>query len=102
MARLAVTRLNSESLQKFALEIERHQALGPNPYLYDWLNIVADGLAATRTLFLNATEHGRLMRSCAPLYVFVRPEERRLAFEPTWMAGDLCRLFWLKISPRRP
>ncbi|MEA2664488.1 MAG: hypothetical protein QOI11_1432, partial [Candidatus Eremiobacteraeota bacterium] len=72
LARLAASRLDDATLPVFRSAIERRMALyGDRPYFQEWLAVAARGPQAVRDLLLDLSEHGRYMRTVAPVRALV-------------------------------
>jgi hypothetical protein len=74
---LAARRLTSDRLLQFRNWIERSRKRhGDYPYFREWLAILDRGPSAVAATLVDATEHGRYMRSVATLLPFVTRAER--------------------------
>ena len=85
LARLAAKRVTLESLSQFRALVERSRNFHGNyPYFKNWLMVCDAGPDALISLLTDPTEHGRYMRSVAPLRAFVTKEERDEYFRPNF------------------
>lgn len=84
LALLAAERITPESLAQFRSALEGLRAYhGDYPYYKEWLAACDTGADAVAKILTDATEHGRYMRSVAPLRPhFVTQEERDAHFRP--------------------
>jgi len=75
-AALASERLDDERIKRFAEDIRRLRERSDNRYLQTWERLIARGPEALRTIFLEPSDRGQVLRSVCTLRAFVSPQER--------------------------
>lgn len=76
LAALASQRLDDEHIKRFAEDIRRLRDRSDNRYLETWERLIASGPDALRTIFLEPSDRGQVLRSVCTFRAFVSPQER--------------------------
>lgn len=76
LAALASQRLDDEHIKRFAEDIRRLRKRSDNRYLETWEHLIASGPEALRSIFLDPSDRGQVLRSVCTFRAFVSPRER--------------------------